>query len=424
MTPRIQKGGLQIAETLYTLVNEQIVPGTGVDANHFWAEFEAIVSDLTPRNRALLAKRDELQTVIDGWHNERRGQPHDAVAYKSFLKEIGYLLPEGSDFKITTRNVDIEIAQQAGPQLVVPVKNARFALNAANARWGSLYDALYGTDAISEESGAEKGRGYNPVRGARVIAFARQHLDTVAPLQNGSHAEVASYTITDGQLMVTLTSGATTALAQPERFVGYQGSAAEPCAVLLKNNGLHVEIQIDREGSIGKTDAAGVQDLLVEAAVTTIMDCEDSVAAVDAEDKVEVYSNWLGLMKGTLEESFEKGGQMMSRSMHPDRSYTAPDGSSLTLHGRSLLFVRNVGHLMSNPAVLDSNGDEIQEGIMDAMITALAAMHDLQGNTSRKNSRTGSVYIVKPKMHGPEEVAFTVELFARVEQALGPRKTH
>ncbi len=419
MTSRVQKGGLQIAEELFNLVNGEIAPGTGVDVDHFWAEFEAIVNDLTPKNRALLRKRDELQATIDGWHRERSGQAHDAAAYKAFLQDIGYLLPEGDDFRITTENVDVEIAAQAGPQLVVPVKNARFALNAANARWGSLYDALYGTNAISEEGGAEKGKGYNPVRGAKVIAFARNHLDTVAPLTEGSHADATAYAVEGGQLRVSLNSGAVVGLQQPEKCLGYRGEASAPSAVLLKNNGLHVEIQIDRDGSIGKTDAAGVQDLLVEAAVTTIMDCEDSVAAVDAEDKVEVYKNWLGLMKGSLADSFEKGGQMMTRTMTADRDYTAVDGSVLTLHGRSLLFVRNVGHLMSNPAILDKNGDEIQEGIMDAMITSLAAMHDLKGNTTRRNSRTGSVYIVKPKMHGPEEVAFAVELFARVEKALG-----
>lgn len=419
MTSRIQKGGLQIAEELYNLVVNDIAPGTGVDADHFWTEFENILNDLAPKNKALLAKRDDLQAQIDAWHKGRAGEAHDAAQYKAFLQEIGYLLPEGPDFKITTQNVDQEIAEQAGPQLVVPVKNARFALNAANARWGSLYDALYGTDAISEDDGAEKGKGYNPVRGAKVIAFARNHLDTAAPLANGSHADSTLYAIKDGQLSLTLSDGTETGLAQPEKFVGYNGSEAAPSAVLLKNNGLHIEIQIDAEGNIGKTDAANVQDLLVEAAITTIMDCEDSVAAVDAEDKVEVYSNWLGLMKGTLSESFEKGGQTMTRTMNPDRTYKTVDGSELTLHGRSLLFIRNVGHLMTNPAILDKDGNEVPEGIMDAMVTSLAAIHDLNNTTTRTNSRAGSVNIVKPKMHGPEEVAFAVELFERVEKALG-----
>ncbi|MAZ89318.1 MAG: malate synthase G [Cellvibrionaceae bacterium] len=422
MTARIQKGGLQIAEELYNLIDNEIAPGTGVDVDHFWAEFENILNDLAPKNKALLAKRDEMQAQIDAWHKERSDQTHDAVAYKAFLQEIGYLLPEGGDFKITTENVDQEIAEQAGPQLVVPVKNARFALNAANARWGSLYDALYGTDAISEEGGAERAGGYNPTRGAKVIAFARNHLNNAAPLATGSHADSALYAVENGQLVVTLADGSKTELAQPEKFVGYNGSADAPSAVLLKNNGLHIEIQIDREGGIGKTDAAGVQDLLVEAAVTTIMDCEDSVAAVDAEDKVEVYRNWNGLMKGSLEETLQKGGKSITRSMNPDRSYVAADGSELSLHGRSLLFVRNVGHLMTNPAIIDKDGNEVPEGIMDGMVTVLAAIHDIKGNTSRANSRAGSVNIVKPKMHGPEEVAFAVELFERVEKALGLEK--
>ncbi len=422
MTTRIQKGGLQIAEELFNLVENDIAPGTGVDTDHFWTELEAILNDLAPKNKALLAKRDDMQAQIDAWHKERTGQGHDAASYKAFLQEIGYLLPEGDDFKVTTQNVDEEIATQAGPQLVVPVKNARFALNAANARWGSLYDALYGTDAISEEGGAERAGGYNPTRGAKVIAFARNHLNNAAPLATGSHVDSTSYAVKGGKLIVTLADGSETGLAQPEKFVGYNGSEDAPSAVLIKNNGLHIEIQIDREASIGKTDAAGVQDLLVEAAVTTIMDCEDSVAAVDAEDKVEVYSNWAGLMKGTLEVNMQKGGKTLTRAMNPDRTYKAADGSELSLHGRSLLFVRNVGHLMTNPAILDKEGNEIPEGIMDAMVTVLAAMHDLKGNTNRTNSRAGSVNIVKPKMHGPEEVAFAVELFERVEKALGLEK--
>ncbi|MGH1371622.1 MAG: malate synthase G [Cellvibrionaceae bacterium] len=422
MTARIQKGGLQIAQELYELIENEIAPGTGVDVDHFWAEFETILNDLAPKNKALLAKRDELQAQIDAWHKERSGQKHDAASYKAFLQEIGYLLPEGPDFKITTENVDQEIAEQAGPQLVVPVKNARFALNAANARWGSLYDALYGTDAISEEGGAERAGGYNPTRGAKVIAFARNHLNDAAPLAVGSHVDSTLYSVVDGQLVVALSDGTTTGLAQPEKFVGFNGEASAPSAVLIKNNGLHIEIQIDRQASIGKTDAAGVQDLLVEAAVTTIMDCEDSVAAVDAEDKVEVYRNWNGLMKGSLQESLQKGGKTIVRAMNPDRNYTAADGSELSLHGRSLLFVRNVGHLMTSPAILDKDGNEVPEGIMDAMVTVLGSIHDIKGNTSRTNSRAGSVNIVKPKMHGPEEVAFAVELFERVEDALGLKR--
>jgi len=419
MTARIQEGGLQIAENLWQLVNDKIVPGTGIETKQFWASFEAILTDLAPKNKDLLAKRESLQAQIDAWHKERAGQAHGAVAYKAFLQEIGYLLPEGPDFKITTANVDVEIAEQAGPQLVVPVKNARFALNAANGRWGSLYDALYGTDAISDEGGAEKGKGYNPARGNKVIAFARNHLNNAAPLLNGSHVGTQAYVVENGQLVVTLADGTTTGLAQPEKFVGYRGEASAPSAILLKNNALHIEILIDANGVVGKTDSAGIQDLIVEAAITTIMDCEDSVAAVDAEDKVEVYSNWLGLMKGTLEESFEKNGKTVTRTLNPDRVYTGADGAELVLHGRSMLFVRNVGHLMTNPAILDKDGNEVPEGIMDAMVTVLAAMHDVNKTNTLTNSRAGSVNIVKPKMHGPEEVAFAVELFGRVEDALG-----
>lgn len=419
MTARIQEGGLQIAENLWQLVNDKIIPGTGIETKQFWASFEAILTDLAPKNKDLLAKRETLQAQIDAWHKERADQAHDAAAYKAFLQEIGYLLPEGPDFKITTANVDTEIAEQAGPQLVVPVKNARFALNAANGRWGSLYDALYGTDAISDEGGAEKGKGYNPARGNKVIAFARNHLNNAAPLANGSHVGTQAYVVENGQLVVTLADGSKTGLAQPEKFIGYRGEACAPTAILLKNNALHIEILIDATGVVGQTDSAGIQDLIVEAAITTIMDCEDSVAAVDAEDKVEVYSNWLGLMQGTLEESFEKNGKTVTRTLNPDRVYTGVDGAEVVLHGRSMLFVRNVGHLMTNPAILDKNGNEVPEGIMDAMITVLAAKHDLNKTNKLTNSRAGSVNIVKPKMHGPEEVAFAVELFGRVEDALG-----
>ena len=419
---RTQHGGLKVASSLYQLVNDTIIPNTGISAEHFWTEFESILEEFAPRNKALLEKRDELQAKIDQYHKDNAKQAHDAVAYKQFLFDIGYLVPEGPDFAVTTAKVDPEIAEQAGPQLVVPVKNARFALNAANARWGSLYDALYGTDAISEDDGATKGPGYNPIRGEKVIACARNHLDTAVPLDKGSHNDATLYAIVDRQLHITLKNGDTTTLKDTAKFIGYNGETSSPTAVLLKNNALHIEIQIDRNGSIGKDDSAGVQDLLVEAAITTIMDCEDSVAAVDAEDKVEVYSNWYGLMTGSLNESFNKGGKTVSRDMNPDRSYIAADGSTLSLHGRSLLFVRNVGHLMTNPAIIDKAGNEVPEGIMDGMITTLAAIHDIKDNTKRKNSRSGSVNIVKPKMHGPEEVQFTVELFGRIEKALGLNK--
>ncbi len=419
MTERVQVGGLQVAKALYDFVNNEAIPGTGIAADQFWAGAAAVIKDLAPKNRALLAKRDELQAQIDAWHQARKGQAHDAAAYKAFLQEIGYLLPEPEDFQATTANVDEEIARLAGPQLVVPVMNARFALNASNARWGSLYDALYGTDVISEEGGAEKGKGYNKVRGDKVIAFARAFLDEAAPLAAGSHVDSTGYAIVDGKLVVALKGGSNSGLRDDAQLVGFQGEASAPIAVLLKHNGLHFEIQIDASSPIGSTDAAGVKDVLMEAALTTIMDCEDSVAAVDADDKVVVYKNWLGLMKGDLAEDVSKGGKTFTRTMNPDRVYTQPDGSELTLHGRSLLFVRNVGHLMTNPAILDAEGNEIPEGIQDALFTSLIAVHNLIGNTTRKNTRTGSVYIVKPKMHGPEEVAFTSEIFARVEDVLG-----
>ncbi|MGB4075487.1 malate synthase G [Pseudomonas sp.] len=419
MTERVQVGGLQVAKVLFDFVNNEAIPGTGIAAETFWAGAEAVINDLAPKNRALLAKRDQIQAQIDGWHQARVGQAHDAAAYKAFLQEIGYLLPEPADFQATTQNVDEEIARLAGPQLVVPVMNARFALNASNARWGSLYDALYGTDVISEEGGTEKGRGYNKVRGDKVIAFARAFLDEAAPLAAGSHVESTGYRIEAGKLVVSLKGGSNSGLQDDAQLIGFQGDASAPTAVLLKHNGLHFEIQIDASTPVGQTDAAGVKDVLMEAALTTIMDCEDSVAAVDADDKVVIYKNWLGLMKGDLAEEVVKGGQTFTRTMNPDRVYSTVTGGELTLHGRSLLFVRNVGHLMTNPAILDAQGNEIPEGIQDALFTSLIAIHNLNGNTSRKNTRTGSVYIVKPKMHGPEEVAFTTEIFGRVEDVLG-----
>ena len=417
MTDRIKKGGLEIAAELHDLVANEIAPGTGVEPDHFWTQLETILADLAPRNKALLAKRDKIQKTIDAWHLERKGAKIDLNEYKDFLKEIDYLLPEGEDFKVGTANVDEEIAHIAGPQLVVPVRNARFALNAANARWGSLYDALYGTDMISDEGGAEKGGAYNPKRGDKVIAWARDFLDQYFPLASGSHKDSTGYAIVDGKLVVRLKDGES-GLKDESQLQGYRGDAAKPDGVLLKHNNLHAEIQIDDQHPIGAEDPANVKDVLMESAITTIQDCEDSVAAVDAEEKVEVYRNWLGLMKGDLSESFEKGGQRVTRDLNPDREYTALDGSTLTLQGRSLQLVRNVGHLMTNPAIL-YNGEEIPEGIMDAMVTVLAAMHDLKKTEGPRNSRTGSVYIVKPKMHGPEEVAFAVELFKRVEDALG-----
>ncbi|MEN5201685.1 malate synthase G [Pseudomonas wadenswilerensis] len=422
MTEHVQVGGLQVAKVLFDFVNNEAIPGTGVNAEQFWVGAEKIINDLAPKNKALLAKRDALQAQIDAWHQARKGQAHDAVAYKAFLQDIGYLLPEAADFQASTQNVDDEIARMAGPQLVVPVMNARFALNASNARWGSLYDALYGTDAISEAGGAEKGKGYNKVRGDKVIAFARAFLDESAPLAAGSHVDSSAYRIEGGKLVVALKGGSNSGLRDDAQLIGYQGDASAPTAILLKHNGLHFEIQIDASTPVGQTDAAGVKDVLMEAALTTIMDCEDSVAAVDADDKVVIYRNWLGLMKGDLAESVSKGGQTFTRTMNPDREYTAPNGGSVSLHGRSLLFVRNVGHLMTIDAILDKDGNEVPEGILDGLVTSLASIHNLNGNTSRKNSRTGSMYIVKPKMHGPEEAAFTNELFGRIEDALGLKR--
>ncbi len=424
MTEHVQVGGLQVAKVLFDFVNNEAIPGTGITADQFWAGADKVIHDLAPKNKALLAKRDDFQARIDTWHQTHAGQAHDPVAYKAFLQDIGYLLPEAADFQATTQNVDDEIARMAGPQLVVPVMNARFALNASNARWGSLYDALYGTDAISEADGAEKGQGYNKVRGDKVIAFARAFLDEAAPLSAGSHAESTGYKIADGKLIVSLKGGSNSGLRDDAQLIGFQGPAAEPIAILLKHNGLHFEIQIDASTPVGETDAAGVKDVLMEAALTTIMDCEDSVAAVDADDKVVIYRNWLGLMKGDLAEEVAKGGKTFTRTMNADRVYTGVDGKDVTLHGRSLLFVRNVGHLMTIDAILDKNGNEVPEGILDGLLTSLAAIHSLNGNSSRKNSRTGSVYIVKPKMHGPEEAAFTNELFGRIEEVLNlPRNT-
>lgn len=418
MTEHVQVGGLQVAKVLFDFVNNEAIPGTGITADQFWAGADKVIHDLAPKNKALLAKRDDFQARIDTWHQTHAGQGHDPVAYKAFLQDIGYLLPEAADFEASTQNVDDEIARMAGPQLVVPVMNARFALNASNARWGSLYDALYGTDAISEANGAEKGKGYNKVRGDKVIAFARAFLDEAAPLSAGSHVDSTGYKIVDGKLIVSLKGGSNSGLRDDAQLIGFQGPAAEPIAILLKHNGLHFEIQIDASTPVGQTDAAGVKDVLMEAALTTIMDCEDSVAAVDADDKVVIYRNWLGLMKGDLAEEVAKGGQTFTRTMNPDRVYTGVDGSDVTLHGRSLLFVRNVGHLMTIDAILDKDGNEVPEGILDGLITSLAAIHSLNGNNTRKNSRTGSVYIVKPKMHGPEEAAFTNELFGRIEEVL------
>ena len=421
MTERVKCGRLQVAAKLKTFIETEALPGTGIDVAAFWAGFDALVHDLAPKNRALLAERDRLQTELDSWHREHPGPIADMGAYRAFLTAIGYLLPPPGAVTVETTNVDSEITSQAGPQLVVPVMNARYALNAANARWGSLYDALYGTDAIAQTDGAEVTKGYNPVRGAKVIAFARQVLDQAAPLAGASHVDAAGYTVVDGKLVVTLANGSTVGLQQPEKFVGYQGDAAAPSAVLLKNNGLHIEVQIDRNGMIGKSDAAGINDLLMEAALSTIMDCEDSIAAVDAEDKVVVYRNWLGLMQGTLTEEVAKGDKTIVRRLNADREYTAAGGGALRLHGRALLFIRNVGHLMTNPAIIDGEGHEIPEGILDGVVTTLISLHDRE---RKGNSRTGSMYIVKPKMHGPVEVAFADELFGRVEDLLGlPRYT-
>ncbi|MEY8016123.1 malate synthase G [Mycobacterium servetii] len=427
MTDRVSVGNLRIARVLYDFVNNEALPGTDINPDSFWAGVDRVVTDLSPRNQELLNRRDELQAQIDKWHRQRVIQPLDPEAYREFLTEIGYLQPEPDDFTITTANVDPEITTTAGPQLVVPVTNARFALNAANARWGSLYDALYGTDVIPESDGAEQGTSYNKVRGDKVIAYARKFLDEAAPLESGSWTEVTGLSIVDGRLQLDTGSGST-GLAGPEKFVGYSGELGSPnWSVLLVNNGLHIEIQIDPESPIGKTDAAGIKDVVLESAVTTIIDFEDAVSAVDADDKVGAYRNWLGLNKGDLAAEVSKGDKTFTRVLNPDRTYTTPDGGELTLPGRSLMFVRNVGHLMTNDAIVDADGNEIYEGIQDALFTGVCAIHGLKtgdGNGPLANSRTGSVYIVKPKMHGPDEVAFTAELFSRVEDVLGlPQKT-
>ena len=415
---RIDKNGLAIDKKLHDFLVQEAIPGTGVDAERFFSQFAQMVHELAPKNRALLAKRDELQEKLDAWYREN-GAPSDLSAYETFLREIDYLLPEGPAFSVSTDNVDPEIAEIAGPQLVVPVMNARYALNAANARWGSLYDALYGTDAIPETDGAEKGGGYNPVRGAKVIAWARSFLDQSVPLSGTSWSDVTGLVVTSGRLTAAGPEGRTAELADPSQFVGYTGEPSQPRSLILRRNNLHIQVLIDPSTAIGKDDPARISDVRLESAITTIMDCEDSVAAVDAEDKVLVYGNWLGLMKGDLQEEVSKGGRTFVRKLEPDLAFTAADGSAASLKGRSLMLVRNVGHLMTNPAILDQEGREVPEGIMDAMVTGLIALHDIGENGRRQNSRRGSMYVVKPKMHGPEEVAFACEIFARVEEALG-----
>ncbi|WP_312816741.1 malate synthase G [Pseudomonas sp.] len=412
---------LKVAPTLQRFIEDEVLPGTGIDAASFWQGFSTLVHDLAPRNRELLAERERLQHELDSWHRQHPGPIRDMAVYQAFLRRIGYLVAPSQPVRISTTQVDREIAEQAGPQLVVPLSNARYALNAANARWGSLYDALYGTDAIPDSDGAGRGQGYNPVRGAKVIAFGREFLDRSAPLAGASHTDAQAYAVDQGKLSVTLRDGRQVGLAEPAQLRGYQGEPGQPTAILLQHHRLHVEIQVDPTSTIGKADPAGVKDILIEAALTTIIDCEDSVAAVDAEDKVNVYRNWLGLMKGDLSEQVSKGGKTFTRMLAKDRDYQGADGQPLTLPGRSLLFIRNVGHLMTNPAIHDRDGREIPEGILDAVVTSLIGLHDLK---RRGNSREGSLYIVKPKMHGPAEVAFAEQLFGRVEDLLGlPRHT-
>ena len=418
MTDHVEHDGLKIARELHDFIVNEALPGTNIEPAAFWSALSAIIHDLSPRNRELIAKRDDLQAKLDAWHRANTGSP-DLATYTAFLREIGYLQPEGPDFSVTTANVDPEISTLAGPQLVVPVMNARYALNAANARWGSLYDALYGTDAIAETDGAEKGTSYNPKRGEKVVAWARNFLDESAPLDGASWRDAKSFAVSGGKLAVNLLNGSNTGLKDPSKFAGYLEEASAPTQFLLRNNGIHIEVLIDATSPIGKTDPAHISDVWLESALTTIMDCEDSVAAVDAEDKVAIYRNWLGLMKGDLTEQVTKGGKTFTRKLNPDLDYTAPDGSTFSLQCRSLMLVRNVGHLMTNPAILDRDGGEVPEGILDAMITAAIALHDIGPNGRRANSRAGSMYVVKPKMHGPEEVAFACEIFSRVEDALG-----
>ena len=417
MSERVEQSNLRVAKPIYNLVNDQILPGTGIEPKQFWDDFAAIIEDLAPLNRQLLEIREQLQGKIDAWHRDNP-VPCDFATYKTFLKEIGYLVPEVDDFSISSENVDPEVALQAGPQLVVPIMNARFALNAANARWGSLYDALYGNDVIPETDGADKTGGYNPVRGQKVINYGRAFLDQAVPLAAASHGDATAYQVVNGQLEVTDTNGGKVQLANPDQFIGYNGSPNLPSSILLINNQLHIEIQVDSRSSIGSTDSAGIEDIVLESALTTIMDCEDSVAAVDAEDKALAYSNWLGLNKGTLKETVMRGDNSFVRSMNADRLYTAATGGKLSLKGRSLMFIRNVGHLMTNPAILDAQGNEVPEGIMDGVITSLIALHDIKSQQTLSNSEAGSIYIVKPKMHGPDEVAFTNSLFDRIEDML------
>ena len=419
MTDYIEIGRLRVANELATFLNDEVLPGVGIEATHFWSSFENILVDLAPKNRTLLEKREVLQAQIDEWHQANRTSPLDASAYRSFLESIGYIAPAPAPFAIETKNVDDEIAITPGPQLVVPVMNARFALNAANARWGSLYDALYGTDAIPVDGDLAPGSAYNKVRGDEVIARGRAFLDEHFALSEGSHKVASRYLVEDQKLTVELEDGTRTGLVDPAKFAGYRGHINAPDAIMLVNNNLHAEILVDGDHPIGKTDQAGVADIVLESAITTIMDAEDSVAAVDAVDKVVVYRNWLGLMKGDLNETFSKGGKELTRRLNADKTFSGPDGSEQTLPGRSLMLVRNVGHLMTNNAILLPDGSEIPEGLMDAMVTTLIAIYDLKGHGTFKNSKTGSMYVVKPKMHGPEETAFAVETFARVEEALG-----